>query len=105
MINKFVLLSTAKCRSPFSVVLVFRESRVECCVHRDISDCSWSAVVCNVAVLEFLSDMVTSRGWEATQTHWDFVTISLCSLLASVQKSMSSWGSTKVPIDVIFLQK
>ena len=51
----------------------------------------------NVAVLEFLTATVTSRGWDAPPHHWDFITISLCSLLASVRKSLAAWGSTKVP--------
>ncbi|KAJ8733578.1 hypothetical protein PYW08_001876 [Mythimna loreyi] len=63
---------------------------------RDITDCQWSEVVSNVAVVEFLTAMVESRGWEARAPHWDFTTISLCSLLASVRKSTRSWGSTKV---------
>ncbi|KAJ8727288.1 hypothetical protein PYW07_001407 [Mythimna separata] len=63
---------------------------------KDITDSPWSEVVSNVAVLEFLSTMVEARGWEARAPHWDFTTISLCSLLASVRKSTRSWGSTKV---------
>uniref|UniRef100_A0A2A4K9H9 E3 ubiquitin-protein ligase listerin n=1 Tax=Heliothis virescens TaxID=7102 RepID=A0A2A4K9H9_HELVI len=63
---------------------------------RDISECGWSQVVSNVAVVEFLCHTVTSRGWDAPPHHWDFVTITLCSLLNSLRKSMDSWGSTKV---------
>lgn len=63
--------------------------------HRDITDSPWSAVVSNVAVLDFLSAMVTSRGWDVPAHHWDFTTISLCSLLASVRRSARAARSTK----------
>nr|XP_049694945.1 E3 ubiquitin-protein ligase listerin isoform X3 [Helicoverpa armigera] len=65
---------------------------------RDISECSWREVVSNAAVVEFLSHTVTSRGWHAPPHHWDFVSITLCSLLNSLRKSMEQWGSARVAL-------
>ncbi|PZC71255.1 hypothetical protein B5X24_HaOG213754, partial [Helicoverpa armigera] len=65
---------------------------------RDISECSWREVVSNAAVVEFLSHTVTSRGWHAPPHHWDFVSITLCSLLNSLRKSMEQWGSPRVAL-------
>ncbi|KAJ0179065.1 hypothetical protein K1T71_005840 [Dendrolimus kikuchii] len=63
---------------------------------RDLSDVSWRQVLSNAAIVEFLVEMVEQRGWDAPAHHWDFTTITLCSLLTSIDKSKHHWGSTKI---------
>lgn len=62
----------------------------------DISNAPWSQLVSNVAVVEFLALMVERNGWNETAHHWDFTTITLCSLLTSIHKSQHNWGTTRV---------
>lgn len=63
---------------------------------RDVSTASWREVVSVAAVADCLAELVVARGWEAPAHHWDFATITLCSLAASLERSKRTWGCTKV---------
>ncbi|XP_059048832.1 uncharacterized protein LOC131844072 [Achroia grisella] len=63
---------------------------------RDISDAPWARVVSNAAIAEYLALLVAERGWDMPAHHWDFTTITLCSLYASLDLSKKNWGSAKV---------
>lgn len=50
------------------------------------------------AVADCLAALVDARGWEAPPHHWDFVTITLCSLVASLERSKHAWSCAKVAL-------
>ncbi|CAG5052532.1 unnamed protein product [Parnassius apollo] len=63
---------------------------------RDITTAPWAQVVSNAAVLDFLTEIVADRGWDLPSHHWDFITITLCSLVNSLDCSVYNWGCTKM---------
>lgn len=63
---------------------------------RDLTQDDWSSVYSNVAILELLDTAVQYGGWDLLDIHWDFIMITLSSLLHSLEKSRRSWNSTKV---------
>ncbi|CAK1598368.1 unnamed protein product [Parnassius mnemosyne] len=63
---------------------------------RDITTAPWAQVVSDAAVLDFLTEIVADRGWDLPSHHWDFITITLCSLVNSLACSVHNWGCTKM---------
>ncbi|XP_045766017.1 E3 ubiquitin-protein ligase listerin isoform X2 [Maniola jurtina] len=63
---------------------------------RDLTDVPWTQIMSNVAVVEYLSAMVAVEARSMLASHWDFVNISLSSLLDSVGRSVHLWGTTGV---------
>ncbi|CAH2072060.1 unnamed protein product, partial [Iphiclides podalirius] len=66
---------------------------------RELMSAPWAQVASNAAVLDYLAELVTlDVGWSLPPHHWDFITISLCSLISSLECSVAEWGCTKVNI-------
>ncbi|XP_075971951.1 E3 ubiquitin-protein ligase listerin [Anticarsia gemmatalis] len=89
----------AACRDtcdPDVIVNDYYRNRRTMLYELDITKSSWSHVVSNAAAVEFMWRRIKSRGWDMPPQHWDFATISLCSLLISLDRSKQIWGSTKV---------
>lgn len=61
-----------------------------------MASASWREVVSAAAVADCLAALVVARGWEAPAHHWDFATITLCGLVAALERSKRAWSTTKV---------
>ncbi|XP_026738347.1 E3 ubiquitin-protein ligase listerin-like [Trichoplusia ni] len=89
------LADAARC-DPDLVINAYYRHNHTMLYDRDISDLPWNDVLSNVSVVEFLTAMVETCGWEAPAHHWDFTTITMCSLLSSLEKSKHKWSCSKV---------
>ncbi|XP_053603510.1 E3 ubiquitin-protein ligase listerin isoform X2 [Plodia interpunctella] len=47
---------------------------------------SWAGAVCSAAWAEYCARLLAERGWRLSAPHWDFATITLCSLVTAVTK-------------------
>nr|XP_034830097.1 E3 ubiquitin-protein ligase listerin [Maniola hyperantus] len=61
---------------------------------RELRDVPWIQIMSNVAIVEYLSAMVAAEARTMLASHWDFVNISLSSLLDSVSRTVRRWGTT-----------
>ncbi|XP_037868758.2 E3 ubiquitin-protein ligase listerin isoform X2 [Bombyx mori] len=82
------------CRLDVIIDLYYRHNHVML-YDRDIRSASWAHVLSNAAVCECLRAQLVGRGRAASAAVWDFLCITLCSLLSSLQLSKAHWGSTK----------
>ncbi|XP_063824465.1 uncharacterized protein LOC135074089 [Ostrinia nubilalis] len=65
-------------------------------IERDISTMSWGEVVCESSIVECVIAALSRDGWTAPPHHWDFATVTLCTLVECVHMAQKHYGCTKV---------